>query len=525
VAVGAGLACFMAQWVAVTLGVPPAQLPAVWIPGGVMLAVALLTEPWRWPAMLTAAATGSTLLFLTFRLVRPNSAILLGLLAAFQTVAVAASARAVLRRPPALATLREFLEYLVVVVVGGAVLASTPLLAGTRDMGFRPATLLDWRTFALSAVLGYLTVTPTVVLMVRQAETLRRAAARRLLEAGLLALLLVLGAGLCFWTAMSRQATWTGFAMTVPPLLLWSAVRFGTLGASASLLLVSVISTFGTSRGLGPFHTLSAADNTLSLQLFVLGTGVPLLGLAVLLGEQKRAAAALQSSHLRLSELSRELIAAREEEATRIARELHDDVGQRLALVSIGLSRLRQARADPGPGPVPDIVQLQEQTSAIARSLRQVSHQLYPVALEHVGLTSALELKCEEVRQATALDVRLASHGDTSAIPRDVALCLFRVAQEAVNNVIRHSRARSIDLALRREGTALLLQVTDDGRGFPAGARDQATGLGLRSATERVRAVGGTLAVESAPGAGTTVRVAVPLREAEDAQDARHSRG
>jgi signal transduction histidine kinase len=156
-------------------------------------------------------------------------------------------------------------------------------------------------------------------------------------------------------------------------------------------------------------------------------------------------------------------------------------------------------------------VQLQRLTSAIAATLRQISHRLHPAALEHAGLTSALLLKCEEVRDATGLDVRLVNHGDTSDIPADVALCLFRVAQEALSNVVRHSTARVVDLSLRREGAGLLLQVTD---GLPAGALERGTGLGLRSAAERVSSVDGTLTVESLPGSGTTVRVTVPLHEA-----------
>jgi signal transduction histidine kinase len=109
------------------------------------------------------------------------------------------------------------------------------------------------------------------------------------------------------------------------------------------------------------------------------------------------------------------------------------------------------------------------------------------------------------------------TRGDTSMIPREVALCLYRVAQEALANVIRHSGARSVELSLHREGSDLLLEVTDDGQGFAPGERKSGTGIGLLSATERVRAVGGALTVISQAGAGTTVRVAVPLRETQHA--------
>jgi len=113
--------------------------------------------------------------------------------------------------------------------------------------------------------------------------------------------------------------------------------------------------------------------------------------------------------------------------------------------------------------------------------------------------------------------VRFPNHGDDSAVPSEIALCLYRVAQEAVNNVVRHSGARSVTMWLRQEGTDLVLEVTDDGRGMDVAGAMRGGGLGLRSATERVRAVGGLLTVESTPGVGTTIRAVIRLPEADDA--------
>jgi signal transduction histidine kinase len=506
-----GLACFLTQWVAVILWVPPAQLSSVWIPGGVLLALALVTEPRRWPAVITAGAVGSALLLLTLRLVPPGAAVLLGLLAAAQTVGMAVAVRTLLHHPVDFAAFREFLAYLAVVVIGSMVAASLVFLAAALT-GVRPATFLAWRTFVLATLLGYLTTTPTVMLLIQPSRPHRRVAMQPLVEAALLTLFLVSASGLVFSGVANRAVMWTGFAMTLPLLLIWSAVRFGILGASTSLLLVSVISTYSTSRGLGPFTNESPGNNTLSLQLFILGIGLPLQGLAILLAEHKRTRADLRVSYARLRGLNQELIAAREEEARRIARELHDDVGQRLAIVSIMLSRLRRTAL--GAAGQAEIAQLQEQTSSIGRSLRQISHQLHPAELEHVGLSHSIQLKCEAVREATGLDVRMLNGGDTASIPPEVALCLYRVTQEALTNVVRHSGAHRVDLLLRCQGEELLLQVADDGRGFAPAAPERRTGLGLRSAAERVHAVGGLLSVDSAPGAGTILRVVVPLLRA-----------
>lgn len=521
---GIGLACFVAQWVSVRLWVAPAKVSTVWIPGGLMLAIALLTERRRWPIVIAAAAGGTSLLFVTLRLVDPAGALLLGLLAGLQTIGLAAVLHAVLPCPSRLTTLRDWLKFLVV-ASGGALVASILFFAGVWATAIRPPSILVWRTFALAALLGYLLMTPTTVLLVREAKYFSHADSQRRAEACLLGLLLALASGLVLTGTTSRAATWTAFLVTLPPLLLWSTLRFGPLGASASLLLVVVSSTWSTANGLGPFAGASAADNTLSLQLLMLAVALPLLGLAIVLGEQTRIAAALRSSEARLLALTRELVHAREEEATRIGRELHDDVGQRLALVSIGLSRLRQAQAPGAAGAAPDIRQLQEQATAVAQSLREISHRLHPVTLEQVGLAMALELKCEEVQRAAGVNLRMANHGDSSTVPRDVALCVFRVAQEALNNVVRHSGAHTVALMLRRDGDELSLAVADDGRGFASSTPGFAFGLGLHSAAERVASVGGTLAIESAPGAGTTVRVAIPIRESDGASPAGHPRG
>jgi two-component system sensor histidine kinase UhpB len=502
------LACFVSQWVAVTLWVPPAQLSTVWIPGGVMLAIALGTEPRGWPALLTAGVLGSTLLFVTLRLVPPGPAVVLGLLAAVQTVGMAAAIRRLFPQGLDFARFRQFLAYLAVVVVGS--MAAASLLIGAATLtGVRPPTFLVWRTFVLATLLGYLATTPTVLLLLQVTGARWRTGKRRVYEAACLTLFLALSSGLVFSGVADRAVSWTGFAMTLPLLLIWSALRFGALGASASLLLVSVISTYGTSRGLGPFSNESPGDNTLSLQLFVLGTGLPFQGLAVLLAERRRTRADLRESYARLRGLNQELIAAREEEASRIARELHDDVGQRLAIVSIMLSRLRRTIGEAAGQS--EIALLQEQTSSIGRSLRQISRQLHPAELEHVGLSHSIQLKCEEIQEATGMDIRLLNGDDTASVPSDVALCVYRVAQEALNNVVRHSGARRVDLSLRCRGEELFLEVADDGQGFAPSGPERRNGLGLRSAAERVHAVGGLLSVDSAPGAGTRVRIAVPI--------------
>lgn len=517
VLLGVALLGFITQWISVLLWVPPSRVTTVWLPGGFFLALTILAPPRRWLLLLVAATIGQGILFYWMRAVPTDVLVYVIVLEILHTAGLAYLLRVALKRPLALDTLQQYLSYLVVVVAGGAGIASLVFFLATLAMQFRPATFLLWRTFALAAVLSYLTMTPTVVLLARGAASWRTTLLRRRLEALLLGILLLLVSGIIFMRGADRLVIWPVLAVTLPPLLLWSATRFGPLGASSALLLVSLISTLGTVRELGPFTGLSPARNTLSLQLVMVGIGVPLLGLSVLVGERRRTWGALRSAHRRLRKLNRDLIAAREEEASRIAAELHDDVGQRLALISLGLSRLGQRNSGSDYEEILDVAQLQEQASEVGRSLRELSHRLHPAALDHVGLAAALQLKCEEVQRASGLAIQMASEGEVSDIDGETGLCLFRVTQEALNNVIRHSGARAVTVALRRDRSSLVLDIGDDGRGFTPGGPDRQHGLGLLTTRERVRAIGGTLTIESAPGAGTTVRVTVPLGEERDA--------
>jgi two-component system sensor histidine kinase UhpB len=465
-----------------------------------------------------AGSAGPALLFITLGLTPVAPAVILGLLTALQTVALASVLRRVLRQPLSLRSFHNFSRYILVAGFGGTLAVSVLFLLGVVATGIRPGSLMVWRAFTLSAVSGYLMVTPSVLFLTeellrfRATSRHRRITVSRWLEVAVLGLLLVLACSLVFRASSSRTTAWTAYAMTLPPLLLWAAMRFGALGASVALLFITVNSTLSTNRGLGPFTDQSPADNTLSLQLFILGSGVPLLALAILMEERRRAIEDLRSSHLRLRALNCELIQAREKEATRIAAELHDDVGQRLALVSIGLSRLKQTSTG-DPAVVPEIAKLQEQTSSISRLLRGISHQLHPATLDQVGLASALRLLLEEIGGTTGLTVRMDESGESPTLSRETALTLYRVAQEALTNVIRHSGAGSVDLSIRQIGAELTLEISDDGRGFAPDAPESRKGLGLHSVEERMRLVGGRLTTDSRPGRGTTVRASVPFKE------------
>jgi integral membrane sensor domain MASE1 len=367
---------FLAQRASVILWVPPTRLSTIWIHGGLLLGIVLLVPRRRWPLVLVAGALGQALVLITMGIAPLPAALLVCSLNASVTCVLGLALGRVLPQGFPLATVREFMIYLLTVAVGGAVLASTAFLFAAAVTDLRPATFEFWRTFALAAVLAYVTVTPAVVYLVQGYHQIRHDPPKRRMEAAALTLLLGVSAGLVFMGDVSPSVTWPTFGFTVVPLLLWAAVRFGTFGVSASLLFVTTISTLGTGRGLGPFTGQSPEANTMTLQFFMLATGLPFMALSIVLTGQRRATAALRSTHTRLRAINRDLVQAREEESSRIARELHDDIGQQLALVSIGLSRLRGSIADSASGPSKDVTLLQAQTGSIVRSLREISHLL-----------------------------------------------------------------------------------------------------------------------------------------------------
>jgi PAS domain S-box-containing protein len=210
-------------------------------------------------------------------------------------------------------------------------------------------------------------------------------------------------------------------------------------------------------------------------------------------------------------DLAGRLIHAQEAERQRIARDLHDDMSQQLAGLAIMLSALKRAIAKPAAQSDSEIMvtTLQDRTAAIADAIRNLSHELHPSVLDHGGLVAALKRHCDEIQRLHRIQVNVIAEDDFESLSPDVALCLFRVAQEALANILRHAFARIIHLQLTRIAIGVELRITDDGVGFVPDEHVH-RGLGLRSIDERVRLTRGSIQLESRPGQGTTLMVQIP---------------
>jgi PAS domain S-box-containing protein len=212
-----------------------------------------------------------------------------------------------------------------------------------------------------------------------------------------------------------------------------------------------------------------------------------------------------------LRDLSGRLIKAEEEELSRIARELHDDLNQRMALLAIELEQLGQKIPQRQRDLRKGVHDLWTKVCEISMEVHRLSHQLHPSKLDHLGLATALKSFCGELSASQELKIEFLYQGFPATIPKDVTLCVFRIAQESLRNIIKHSGAREALVVLEKTDGEISLSVSDRGCGFDTGSQEMKKGLGFISMRERLRLVGGEIAIHSQPSWGTQIDVSVPL--------------
>jgi len=246
-------------------------------------------------------------------------------------------------------------------------------------------------------------------------------------------------------------------------------------------------------------------------QVFMAASGEPskMIGVNIDVTERKRAEEALLG-------MSRKLIEAHEQERTRIGRDLHDDVVQRLALLSIGLDGVQQDIPDAASELRTRIEALRDQTTRITNDVQLLSHELHFSKLDYLGVVGAAKNFCKEFSEQHKVEIDFQSHDLPTALPTDLSLSLFRVLQEAVRNATKHSGVKRFEVRLWGSTGEINLTVSDLGAGFDQEAAMKSTGLGLTSMQERLRLVHGELSIKSQPKGGTTIHARVPFEPRSD---------
>jgi signal transduction histidine kinase len=245
---------------------------------------------------------------------------------------------------------------------------------------------------------------------------------------------------------------------------------------------------------------------------WILDTGVPrfnlngsfagYIGSCLDITERKLAEDAVAS-------VGRRLIEAHEEERTWIARELHDDIVQRIALVTIELERCNSQTAD-ATGIDVRIRQARQHLCDLGSEIQALSHRLHSSKLEYLGLVTAAKSFCHELSEQRNVRIEFKHSEIPAAVPKEISLCLFRVLQEALQNAVRHSGAQDFTVELYGNQDGIRLVVSDSGIGFDWEHAINGRGLGLISMRERLRLVNGELSIQSESGRGTTVLARLP---------------
>jgi signal transduction histidine kinase len=243
--------------------------------------------------------------------------------------------------------------------------------------------------------------------------------------------------------------------------------------------------------------------------LFIFALQVALIS-GLLIQRQRR-----RRADREIASLAGRLITAQEAERSRIARDLHDDINQQLASLSIGLSSIkRRLQQGEAAGVQEEVARLQQRIVDVTHVTRQLSHELHPGVLQHAGLVAALRGHCAEFGSQHGIEMTFSAGDGVEGVPEEVALCLYRVAQEALRNIAAHSGARAARVDLNPWTEGLELIINDDGQGFDLAEARRRGGVGLISLDERVRMIGGHLNIETQPRDGTELRVRVPIRGA-----------
>ena len=468
----------------------------LWPACAVLVSVLLLVPRRTWPVLIPAGLLGFVAHDVQFGL-SPTAIVLANLGDTIEILVVGLGLGYAFRGVPRLDSSKAFAKYcLYALFLGPFVSAFVVALAVPGSY------LVNWRIWFFSQTLAFLTITPAILSWVRVDDEPRpRESRRSRLEAATLI------GGLALLGSFVLLGPWKGMPAALMyafvPFLLWAALRFGSRGVSTSTIVIAFLSIWGAIHGHGPFAGPAAFDSVLSLQLFLMFAAIPFMTLAVMAEERER-------QQEGLSNVSRRLIEAQEEERLWIARELHDDFNQRVAMLSLDLEDLERSLSG-SDASAAKAGEIKAQIRELGRDIHGLSHRLHSSKLEHLGLVAACNGFCKEISERHLVEITLRSEDIPKNLPRETSLCLFRVMQEALQNAVKYSAVKRFLVSLVCIAGEIVLTVRDSGVGFDPERVMAGNGLGLSSMRERLNLVGGRFSIDSSVGRGTTVTASVPF--------------
>ena len=510
---------FVAYYLAATLAqtttnIRSGNLGPVWPASGIALAAVLAYGYRVWPGLAAGALLGAyqSPVFLLTAAGQAAGATLAALVGAF-----------LLRRidhfDPALSRLRDALALIVLGAFASAVLSASIGVWSLYATGLQAYSGLAsaWLIYWLGDATGVLLVTPLVFTW---QALVRIRSRKRIVELAALVVVVLAACLLIFGDLPLVPIRLHVLAFAVLPLVMWAAIDFGIGGASLSVFLIATAATLLTAMGFGPFSVNTPFVNAALLDVLFAVLAISGLAMAAVIAERERSETereqlirvqtAMEAREEALSTVSRRLIEAQEQERRRIARELHDDIGQRLSLLAVNLTGMVNGAGDAARFQS-QAIEVQRKAAEIATDIQTMSHRLHSSALELLGAAAAIQHLCEEFAEQQTAVVHFESHGLPDELPRDVALCLFRIVQEGLNNAVKHSGVRLFKVSLWGTPGYVQLIVRDAGKGFDVAAGRAGRGLGLVSMEERIKLVGGDLSIDSQPHHGTAIHARVPV--------------
>jgi len=481
--------------------------PIIWLPGGLLLAVLMSVVPSRWTSCTIGIALG-----VAFGAFLPEGAIVQSVSPLIFTLALvpvcAHLMRVLYNDASPLHTFRNLAAFVGLFVFVLPLVSTIASVLAAWPRGEHDQHISIWLHIGLAHALGYLLFAPVWFRPRARWPMLQRMFVPDSWPAiSALAAVATIG---YLWNAFGAVSYVRPLLLLAPiPVLVFTALRARVAGAYLVVMLIAIVAIQLSIEGRGPFIEPDVTLTALSLKSWILATGVASWLLAVLIEQRVDMRRALAHSSREVRQLAGRLIEAQEQERSRIARDLHDDISQRLASVSIELSAVRRGA---GTGGAAELAHVQDELIELSEDVRHLSHNLHPSMLHETGLEAALGSLCNTQRHRNGPTIDLHVMPNADNLPDPVALCLYRAAQEALGNAVRHARAHAIDVRLGVIDQVAELNIDDDGIGFDTnGEAARRRGLGLLSLQERAKLLDGSFGLTTSPGKGTHVCIRIPL--------------